>query len=265
MPLFICRKMASAITLFETYKIGRHIGKKPKLLQTVNTLPKDRPSQIFLGGPQSSNLKADEADMEACNQFVLKNNLKVFVHSQYIINLATRTEDDKWHIELLKKNLTIADKAGFEGVVVHVGKSVKLDKKLALENMRKNIDDCLETATELCPLLIETPAGQGTELLTKPEDFITFMSHYKENNNIKICLDTCHVYAAGCEPNKYLEKIKEANLIDKLALVHFNDSKEGCGCCKDRHEVPGEGKIGFEKMEEFAIACSELGVPMVFE
>ncbi len=253
--------------LFHMYRIGRHMGKLPKLLKTVQSLPKDRPSQIFLGGPQSSKLNADDADVEACNQFVLAKNMKVFVHSQYIINLATRTEsaDDKWHIELLKKNLTIADRAGFEGVVVHVGKSVKLDKTTAIMNMRQNINDALESATEFCPLLLETPAGQGTELLTDPDVFIDFFKTFKGDQRLKICLDTCHVFAAGCEPIVYLEKIKAAGLIGHLALIHFNDSKEGCGCCKDRHEVPGEGKIGLEKMSAFAKVCSDLSIPMIYE
>ncbi len=254
-----------ASTLFVTYSIGSHMGKKPKLLTTVQSLPKDRPSQIFLGGPQSSNLKADESDMTACAAYVKQNSLRVFVHSQYIINFATRNETDNWHLDLLKKNLTIANKAGLKGVVVHVGKSVKLAKSVAVENMRKNILDCLEAATEECPLLLETPAGQGTELLVKPEEFITFIKGFGDDPRIKLCLDTCHVFAAGCDPLVYLNKLEEQGLLEKLVLVHFNDSKECCGSCKDRHEIPGLGHIGIDVLTAVAAKCSEKGIPMVVE
>jgi deoxyribonuclease IV len=253
-----------ASTLFATYGIGSHMGKKPNLLTTVQSLPKDRPSQIFLGGPQSSNLKADDTDMVACAEYVSKHSLRVFVHSQYIINLATRNEDDMWHLELLKKNLRIANKAGLKGVVVHVGKSVKLPKPVAVENMRKNILDCLEAATEVCPLLLETPAGQGTELLTKVQEFADFMKSI-DDPRLKVCLDTCHVFAAGCDPMAYLNTLNEQGLLGKLILVHFNDSKECCGSCKDRHELPGLGHIGLEKLTAFAARCAELGIPMVIE
>ena len=254
-----------AALLFDTYGIGSHMGKKPKLLATAKSLPVDRPSQIFLGGPQSSSLKADEDDMVACRTYLSQNTMSVFVHSQYIINLATRTETDNWHLDLLKKNLAIASASGLKGVVVHVGKSVKLAKSVALENMRLNILDCLEAATEECPLLLETPAGQGTELLTKPEDFINFIRGFGDEPRLKVCLDTCHVFAAGCEPMTYLEKLNDQGLIGKLVLVHFNDSKESCGACKDRHELPGNGHIGLEKMTAFAARCTELEIPMVFE
>lgn len=254
-----------AATLLSTYAIGSHMGKKPKLLTTAQSLPKDRPSQIFLGGPQSSNLNANDADMIACAAYVKQHSLNIFVHSQYIINLATRNETDNWHLDLLKKNLVIANKASLKGVVVHVGKSVKLAKSIAVENMRLNILDCLEAATEECPLLLETPAGQGTELLVKPEDFITFIKGFGEDPRIKVCLDTCHVFAAGCDPMLYITKLEEHGLLSKLVLVHFNDSKECCGSCKDRHEIPGLGHIGIDTLTAVAAKCSEQGIPMVVE
>ncbi len=253
-----------ADVLFATYNIGSHMGKKPKLLTTVQSLPKNRPSQIFLGGPQSSNLKAEDADMVACAEYVSKHDLRVFVHSQYIINLATRNESDNWHLDLLKKNLVIANKAGLKGVVVHVGKSTKLAKSVAVDNMRQNILECLEAATEECPLLLETPAGQGTELLTKVQEFVEFVRDI-DDPRLKICLDTCHVFAAGCDPMTYLNTLNDQGLLGKLVLVHFNDSKECCGSCKDRHELPGLGHIGLEKLTAFAARCTELEVPMVFE
>ena len=80
---------------------------------------------------------------------------------------------------------------------------------------------------------------------------------------LRMCLDTCHVFAAGHKPLDYLK----AALARKglLKLVHFNDSLDVCGSCKDRHAPIGGGKIGFEGMKELAELCSQHHIPMVIE
>jgi deoxyribonuclease IV len=102
-------------------------------------------------------------------------------------------------------------------------------------------------ATEGCPLLLETPAGQGSEVLTNSTDFLEFIQA-QEQPHLKICVDTCHVFSAGENPHEYIKKVPK----EQLKLIHFNDSKEGQGCCKDRHEFPGLGKVGLEILKEVA-------------
>lgn len=243
------------------FKIGCHISKQKSLSATIETLPtNDRPYQIFLGGPQNTAMRNDPKDFQKTAQLLADRPAPVFVHSQYIINLATIAEGDAWNTDLLKKNLQYAAAAGLSGVVVHVGKSVKLDKKIAIENMRKNLEMVVKYATESCPLLLETPAGQGTELLTDATDFLKFVLSVP---GLKVCVDTCHVFASGYDPLEYLEIFDTEP--DLVKLVHFNDSKEGCGSCKDRHAVIGSGEIGSEKMQQLAEACKERKYPMVFE
>ena len=64
---------------------------------------------------------------------------------------------------------------------------------------------------------------------------------------LRMCLDTCHVYACGHDPVTYMETVSETP--DLLRLVHFNDSMEACGACKDRHAFIGTGKIGIDVLE----------------
>jgi deoxyribonuclease-4 len=90
--------------------------------------------------------------------------------------------------------------------------------------------------------LLETPAGAGTELLTKIEDFINFVKKIN-HPNFGICMDTCHVFASGYDPYNYLCKLIENDLIP--ILIHFNDSKMELASRKDRHEFIGKGKIPF--------------------
>ena len=254
----------SLSTLLETYQIGSHMRKEPSLLATVKRLPNGVPSQIFVGSPTSSKVSAKEADMDLTRAYLSENNKSIFVHSPYLINLCTAvdTENNNWHLELLKRNLTIANRCGFLGVVVHVGKSTKQPIATALATMRSNLLSVLDSASERCPLLLETPAGQGTELLTRPSDFLKFVQDIGDSR-LKVCVDTCHVFAAGHDPLALLESAYADT--DIIRLVHYNDSKGSCGSCKDLHALVGTGHIGFEKMRKIAEICHAKGVPMVIE
>jgi deoxyribonuclease-4 len=259
---------SSPAAIREKYLIGSHIQKLPTLKATFESAPNTAaPWQIFLGSTQSSKLNIKDADIAAGAAVLAHTKTRFFVHSPYIINLcqapAAAGEDASWHTELLKKNLRYASSAGCRGVVVHVGKSTKLPLTEALANMRANILACLEAATPACPLLLETPAGQGTEVLTDADEFITFVQSFADPR-FRICLDTCHTFVCGQEPLTYIKKVQAADPA-LLTLVHYNDSAVPCGCRKDRHAFMGTGHIGIEKMEEIARHCHAAALPMVIE
>ena len=258
-----CRAKADA--LCSEYCIGCHIAKQKTLLETVQSVAQSPcPYQIFLSGPQNSNIKTDDKDLAAARTLIEQTGTRIFVHSQYLINLSNKDSPDQWHEELLSKNLRVCRQMGGKGVVVHVGKSVKLPKAEALEQMRQSIGRCLEHASVECPLLLETPAGQGTELLTDMKEFLDFVESF-HSEKFRMCLDTCHVFAAGHDPKVYLETALARPGL--LKLVHYNDSLGACGSCVDRHAhiATGEGQIGFEKMAEIATICSSHNIPMVIE
>ena len=80
----------------------------------------------------------------------------------------------------------------------------------------------------------------------------------------KVCIDTCHVFAAGHDPAEYLKKWLEESEVE-VQIVHFNDSKGECNCHKDRHEEPGNGFIGSQSMIDVYNICNNLNIPMVYE
>jgi deoxyribonuclease-4 len=249
--------------LCETYRIGHHAPKLPTLMKTVGEFPDPRkPYQIFLGGPQSSKMSITDGELAATAAMIGAADLRVYVHSQYIINLSNASAPDDWNVTLLARNLQYASAIGSRGVVVHVGKATDKPYATALENMRANITRLLEFATPQCPLLLETPAGQGTETLKGEDEFIAFAESFADPR-LRVCLDTCHVFACGHKPLQFIDKL--AAKPDLLQLIHFNDSMEACGSCKDRHAPIGAGRIGYDGMTAIAERCHHLGLPMVIE
>jgi deoxyribonuclease IV len=252
----------AAAALIEAHQIGSHQSKLKSLVDTVHSLPVGKPAQIFLAGPQSSRLNIAEAELVAANAAIQTTGARLFIHSPYIINLCTptTTENEDYHTKLLIKNLQYGVAMGARGVVVHVGKSTTQAIPEAMATMRANLLAALPYATTTCPILLETPAGQGTEVLKTSAEFLAFVADIGDPR-LRICIDTCHVFACGEDPESYLAAMPPAY----TKLIHFNDSATPCGSCLDRHAFVGEGHIGIEKMTAIAVAGTAAAVPMVIE
>ena len=152
---------------------------------------------------------------------------------------------------------------GARGVVVHVGKSTTQEMGAAMATMKANMLEAMEHATATCPVLLETPAGQGTEVLRTWAEFAGFVADIGDPR-LRICIDTCHVFACGHAPLTYLQQMTEKHP-GFTKLIHFNDSATACGSCLDRHAAIGQGHIGYETMAEIAMHATMAGLPMVVE
>jgi deoxyribonuclease-4 len=260
-PVISYETLLAASVLISTYNIGSHVKKHPTLLETVQSLPSATPYQIFMGGNQNTRLTVKQADLEAAAEFVVENNILVYIHSPYLINLSATPTADEWQLRYMEKLLQYGAQLGAKGVVVHTGKHTTDKYEDGVEKMRKAIETILPFGSPSCPLLLETPSGQGTETLLDPTEFLDFVEGFK-SPNIRVCVDTCHVFANGHEPLEYIKAAKARGL---LHLVHFNDSQDCCGSCKDRHAPVGRGKIGIEKMTAVAEFCNLNDIDMLVE
>lgn len=255
-------------------EVGTHIRKNKTFFKSINCFCETKHDslccacQIFTGSPKIwRRIKKNEKDILSTKQLIYEKNLNVYTHSIYLINLAKpREEFREKAFDCLKWELEFGYEIGFKGVVVHCGKSLKMNVGDALANMYYNMCDMLPFIHEKCSLLLETSAGQGTELCWKYSDLLEFYQLFtdSEKQKIKICIDTCHVFAAGHDPEKFIKNWMRDEP-DSLVLVHFNDSKECCGEKKDRHEMPGKGHIGEEKMQNIKQLCLQNEIPMVYE
>lgn len=233
------------------------------------------PFQIMLTGRLSTRVTLTHKQMTEINLLVNSIGLPLYVHAPYTINLSkpwlNNNPDDKTYwingcIDVMRASQSI----GARGVVIHTGKPTKiLDYKTGYQNLITNLHKVIDSATAECPLLLETPVGCGTEIGHTIEEFSQIYNEFtsKEKERFKICIDTCHVFAAGNDPYEYLIKWDKLHGYSSIGLVHFNDSMLNIGCRKDRHHYytyPG-GKIGYDTMTKIAEWCNQRNVHMVTE
>lgn len=245
--------------------IGWHINRKGPFHQSISHI-RDGSSawQLFLSGNMSSRISIKEDDIVATKAHIDATGARIFIHSPYIINLcATPGSADDYHVGCLQNCVRVAAAMGCSGVVVHVGKSTDKDAATAMANFRANLIAAAEAATAACPILLETPAGQGTETLTQWAEFMDFVASFADPR-IRVCVDTCHVFACGHDPLIYIQKTVAAHP-DLLKLIHYNDSLGACGSCVDRHAYMGLGQIGMPMMTKIAEAATAAGIPCLIE
>jgi deoxyribonuclease-4 len=208
-----------------------------------------------------------------------KKNIKLICHGSYSVNLSRNWEESDWMIQRIIQEIKIADKLGSFGLVIHVGKQLNLTKPKALNNMYTSLIYIAEQTKQYdnVRILIETPAGQGTETLTNTKDFCSFMNkfftHPKKyiQKRFGICIDTCHIFVSGIditnkkEVVKYFTTIKKMIGLDKIKLGHINDSKGKHLSKLDRHENIGYGEIGNKPILNIVKFFDKLKIPMILE
>lgn len=217
------------------------------------------PAQIFLSNPHAKGFVAMEEIAQIAQNIAPETQL--FVHAPYIINLSSQ---ESWPVERLRHELLACQRMGGKGVVVHVGKYKDQDYRLALNQMETSIRTVLDAASEQCPLLLETPAGEGTELCAGLTEFQAFYDRFGGDKRLKICIDTAHIWAAGYDPSYYVRKWlnKDRN---SIGLIHFNDSEVPRGSRVDKHYPAGLGYIGYKRLWDVHELCREQNIAMVRE
>lgn len=266
--------------LCRVMKVGRHVPKEKgplvntlRVLASVGALPgrppmHDTPFQLFLNGNLSTKLSMDAEERRDARAFLCTEApaLRVFCHLPYTLALSNHPEEkDGFVATALREYLTCVRECGLRGGVVHVGKSNRYPPEVALDHMRRHILDALPYASPEAPLLLETPAGAGSELLACFDDFLAFVDSI-DDPRLGICVDTCHVFSAGEAPDEYLARIaSQERWLRRLKLIHFNDSKADCGDCVDRHAPIGGGKIAQQAFLNIVALASVHQIPMVVE
>ena len=195
----------------------------------------------------------------------------IFIHTPYLLNLASPKEDIYAKSnDVLKDELHRAQELNIPFVVTHLGSHLGHGKMEGLRRIMQTINDSFAAVENDVILLLENTAGTKNSMGSAFEDIKYIISGVEEKRRIGVCFDTSHAFAAGYDLvsqgaiQQTLQRFDETIGLEKLKLVHFNDSKGGIGSRIDRHEHIGLGKIGETGFKN--ILQSRLGhLPMILE
>lgn len=237
--------------------IGSHVSfnKKTQLVGSVKEALdyKANTFMFYTGAPQNT-VRADLDDdlIKEAKKLMSDNNIdinNVIVHAPYIVNLAN-AKNEQFNIEFLSKEILRVEKLEIKNMVLHPGSHVGLGVDIGINNIASTLNKVLtkDTKVNIC---LETMAGKGSEVGKTFEELKQIIDKVDLKDKIKICLDTCHINDAGYDLNdfdKVLDEFDKIIGIEKIMVVHINDSKNAINTHKDRHENIGYGTIGFDNL-----------------
>ncbi len=208
--------------------------------------------QVFTSSPQQWRAKPITDDMVADFRAALDETaIEVVVsHDSYLINLCSPDETRREQaISGLRAEMERCARYGITMVVSHMGAHMGQGDDAGLDAVAESTRRVLEGAPASVTLLMETTAGQGT-CLNRSFEHLAYLVEKVGHPNLGICLDTCHVFAAGYDLRTeatYTQTFGELERtvgLSALRVIHCNDSKKPLGSRVDRHEHIGEGEIG---------------------
>ncbi|NOZ61507.1 MAG: deoxyribonuclease IV [Calditrichaeota bacterium] len=197
----------------------------------------------------------------------------VVAHSSYLINLAS---PDKNQLQKSRESFILeldrAERLKLDGYIFHPGAHKGAGEKSGMKRVTEQLNLILaERPDHKTKILLETTAGQGTSLGHSFEQLAEMISGTTQPERLGVCLDTCHIFAAGYDfrrREQYEKMMADFDRIiglNKLAAIHVNDSKTGFGSHVDRHELIGKGEIGLQAFA-FIMNDQRLGqVPKIIE
>lgn len=178
----------------------------------------------------------------------------VIAHNSYLVNLATiGAELYKKSINAMVQELERCEMLGVRYLVVHPGSHQGSGEERGIEKIIHALNEIHEVTKGFnVAIALEMTAGQGTSLGHRLEQIALIMNRVEESPRLAFCLDTCHSFAAGYEMrsqadyDRFIRDIDGTIGLERLKVIHLNDSKGDCGSRVDRHEDIGKGKIGDE-------------------
>ncbi|MFN3478801.1 MAG: deoxyribonuclease IV [Thermodesulfovibrionales bacterium] len=228
--------------------------------------------QIFSHSPRSWALR--KITKEEIQDFRRLRSLydisPVYIHTSYLINLASSNKVvAEKSVELLSKEMEIADELGADYLVLHPG-SASDSEKAGLERIIKNLKRSLKRNYR-SKLLLENTAGERGDLTSRIHQLARIIKSLNNKSIGGICIDTCHAFQGGydisCDEGvtALIDEIKGEIGLDRLKLLHLNDSKKAFGSGVDRHEHIGKGSIGEKGFETLLNNPFLSNVPVILE
>ena len=227
---------------------------------------------IYTGAPQNTRRKSIndlniEKGHKVMEQYGLSN---IVVHAPYIINIGNTTKPEVYElgVNFLQNEIERTQAIGAKDIVLHPGAHVGAGADKGINQIIKGLNEVL-THDHDVRIALETMAGKGTEIGRSFEELARIIDGVTHNDRLSICFDTCHTHDAGYNiKNDFdgvLNEFDKIIGIDRIKVVHVNDSKNEKGAHKDRHENIGFGYIGFDALNNVVHHEAFKDIPKILE
>ena len=256
--------------------IGSHVSMKGKemLLGAAQEAASYKAAtfMIYTGAPQNTRRKAvEEMNIPAGEEFIAENGLSdIVVHAPYIINLGNtiKPENFSFGVEFLRAEIERAEALGARQITMHPGAHVGAGADAAIQQIIKGLNEVLH-ADQKAQIALETMAGKGTEIGRSFDEIAKIIDGVTLNEKLSVTFDTCHTNDAGYNVKEdfdgVLNEFDQIIGLDRLKVVHVNDSKNPMGSHKDRHANIGFGTIGFDALNNIVHHPQLTDIPKILE
>jgi deoxyribonuclease IV len=256
--------------------LGSHVsmsGKKMLLGSSEEALSYGANTfMIYTGAPQNTRRKPIEELNIMKGLLHMKENgmSNIVVHAPYIINLGNTTKPETFELGVNFLQEEIKRTAALEAtqIVLHPGAHVGAGVDAGIDKIVEGLNEVLSQDYPV-QIALETMAGKGSEIGRNFEELARIIDGVVNNDRLSICFDTCHTHDAGYDIvhdfDGVLNEFDKIIGIDRLKVLHINDSKNVCGAGKDRHENIGFGHIGFDALKYIVHHPQLMDLPKILE
>lgn len=210
--------------------------------------------QVFSRNPRGSNFKAlSEKEQERFQRIRKEYSFgPLLAHAPYTMNLASgKSEVYEFACQVIREDISRMDAIGMDFIVFHPGSHTGIGTQQGILNIVNGLNEAI-TGDESIFVLLETMSGKGTEVGWRFEELREIIDKVEHPERMGVCLDTCHVFAAGYDIvndlDGVLETFDQVIGLERLKAIHLNDSMTPLGSRKDRHAALGEGEIGMNSL-----------------
>lgn len=227
---------------------------------------------IYTGAPQNTRRKKiEDLNIEAGLKHMEANGISdIIVHAPYIINIGNTENPSTFElgVNFLRTEIDRTEAIGAKQIVLHPGAHVGAGTEAGIKKIVEGLNEVL-AGDEKVQIALETMAGKGSECGKSFEELAMIIDGVNYNDHLSVCFDTCHTHDAGYDIiedfDGVLEEFDRIIGIDRLKVLHINDSKNERGMRKDRHENIGFGKIGFDALSYIVHHPQLKDVPKILE
>ncbi|MFD0048323.1 deoxyribonuclease IV [Actinomycetes bacterium NPDC127524] len=257
-------------------KIGSHVsmsGKDMLLASSREAVSYGANTfMVYTGAPQNTRRKKiEDLNIESGLLHMQENGIdEIIVHAPYIINIGNTENPNtfKLGVNFLRSEIERTAALGSKQIVLHPGAHVGAGTEAGIKRIIEGLNEVLTEEQEV-QIALETMAGKGSECGKSFEELAMIIDGVSLSDKLSVCFDTCHTHDAGYNIKEdfdgVLNEFDKIVGIDRIKVLHINDSKNDRGMRKDRHENIGFGYIGFDALSYIIHHPQLMDVPKILE